>query len=42
MWFGGFTVVLSALMEFVMGNTFSFVLFMGYGTPRRSLYAFSG
>jgi len=31
MWFGGFTVVLSALMEFVMGNTFSFVLFMGYG-----------
>ncbi|KAE9378601.1 hypothetical protein N431DRAFT_450550 [Stipitochalara longipes BDJ] len=31
MWFGGLTVVLSALMEFIMGNTFSFVLFMGYG-----------
>jgi len=32
MWFGGLTVILSALMGFVMGNTFSFVLFMGYGT----------
>jgi len=32
LWFGGFSVIASAVMEFILGNTFSFVLFMGYGS----------
>jgi succinate-acetate transporter protein len=30
-WFGGLLLILAGLLEFVLGNTFPFVVFMGYG-----------
>jgi succinate-acetate transporter protein len=30
-WFGGFLLVLAGILEFFLGNTFPFVVFMGYG-----------
>jgi hypothetical protein len=30
-WFGGFSLIVAGLLEFVLGNTFPFIVFMGYG-----------
>ncbi|PPJ53098.1 hypothetical protein CBER1_11575 [Cercospora berteroae] len=31
LWFGGFLLILAGLGEFLLGNTFPFLVFMGYG-----------
>ncbi|SMQ54392.1 unnamed protein product [Zymoseptoria tritici ST99CH_3D7] len=31
-WFGGMLLIIAGLLEFVLGNTFPFVVFMGYGS----------